>query len=281
MLSPVPAPFTPPAAPPLQTFQEFGGDGAAVDAQDAGHEAEVAAVGPLGPIALRPYQERIESEADGISAIVRLPTGAGKTLVAAELIRIRLQKDAPAVQATPRETPLGMWRPHPFPGCITHVGSWRGGYASLWFPGGKLKVIPAECGRLMTVTDEDGRMRTPYSRQARGKPKHVSRRWWFAGSDRKNGFREHADPSVFVEYRESHAGISLRTRRGHTVALLCEFDRDDAPRVGVVILPGDVNDDHCSSCAVNLAAKRCFVKRCRRCCDAPACVAHQARKKES
>ena len=150
MSSPVPAPFTPPAAPPLQTFQEFGGDGAAGDAQDAGHEAEVAAVGPLGPIALRPYQERIVSEADGISAIVRLPTGAGKTLVAAELIRIRLQKDAPAVQATPRETPLGMWRPHPFPGCITHVGSWRG-YASLWFPGGKLKVIPAECGRLNPV----------------------------------------------------------------------------------------------------------------------------------
>lgn len=49
------------------------------------------------------------------------------------------------------------WKLHPFAGPVTHVGVWQGGYASVWFPGGKMKVIPAESGLKMNVQDYPSR----------------------------------------------------------------------------------------------------------------------------
>lgn len=174
------------------------------------------------------------------------------------------------------------WQPHPFPGPITNMGAYRGGYASLWFPEGKIKVIPAACGLLTTVVDPDGRSRTPYSKDKKGKPKHISRRWLSEGlgtpSPVPNGFHDVANDGtaeIFIHMRRLPDGIELRAESGVIVSLRCEFTVCGAPPVDIAIVPGDVHDNQCSVCSTNAAPKRCLQKRCGLCCESKACIAHK------
>ena len=177
---------------------------------------------------------------------------------------------------------IDAWQPHPFPGEITNVGAWRAGYASLWFRNGKIKIIPEECGRLMTVVDSDGRSRTPYSRGKKGKPKHISRLWLSEGlgmpSPVPDGFHDvpladHGSVKIFDKIRILRDGIELRTESGMISSLRCEFTKRDAPPVQIAIMECDVHDDKCSMCS-NFAPKRCVEHCCRRHCTSGACAAH-------
>ena len=81
---------------------------------------------------LRTYQARIIASIGGANAIVKMPTGSGKTVVAAEMIKIKLDEDSslaalflvPTLDLVDQQSKvLKKWCPH------AHVFPFRGGMA--------------------------------------------------------------------------------------------------------------------------------------------------------
>jgi hypothetical protein len=164
------------------------------------------------------------------------------------------------------------WIPIPFPGTVTHVGAWKHGYGSLWFKDGRIKVLPAECGLLFEVKEPDG-SRVPYSNNQPGKPMHVGKRWFRTGlcveQLPEDGHHEVLRPTdCFVEMRQLHDGVELRSSAGATASLRCEFDRPYCrPPVQLAVLRGNPADNRCGTAGCTLTApKRCIHKRCRAHC---------------
>ena len=161
---------------------------------------------------------------------------------------------------------------------------WVHGYASLWFAGGKIKVIPAESGTLLhSVRDTPGgELRPAYSKDKRGKPAHISSRWHRSGlgvdGTHPDGHHK-AQPGgpLFTEMRTLHDGVELRAGSGETASLRCEFSVSNPPPCAISIIPGDVTDDRCALCRKASAPKRCLQKRCGPCCESSDCNAHTKR----
>jgi hypothetical protein len=172
------------------------------------------------------------------------------------------------------------WKLHPFAGPVTHVGVWRGGYASVWFPGGKIKVIPAESGLKMTVQDyPHGPTRIPYQKNKKGKTTHISKTWMATGLGVANihpdGFHALAQSGMAMcKYRAVPNGVEFQAADGTTASLKCNFTVSKPPDVQIAVLPGDVHDNMCNNCHRRSAPKRCLGKRCGACCTIATCKAH-------
>mmetsp|Transcript_36099 Transcript_36099/g.71045 ORF Transcript_36099/g.71045 Transcript_36099/m.71045 type:complete len:181 (-) Transcript_36099:611-1153(-) len=176
----------------------------------------------------------------------------------------------------------GEWEPLPFPGPVTHVGAWVHGHGSVSFPGGKIKVIPAETGVLQKkFVYPDGSRRTPpYFKHKPGAPTHMSKRWIAVNLGVPEIVPNRQHPVVmhsvcFDQMRRRRDGVEFRcSPNGHTASLTCEFTKSTAPDVQLAVLPGDPEDDTCIECWTKKAPKRCLQKKCGRHCLLPDCNAH-------